>query len=68
MPAASRSFRYGATRAWVERLRVVLADGRILDVGRGDAIDFDPGIVPAARMSPRTPRDTCSVPEWTGST
>jgi FAD/FMN-containing dehydrogenase len=40
--SGSRSFRYGSTRRWVERLRVVLADGRVLDVGRGDAIDFDP--------------------------
>ena len=38
--SGSRSFRYGSTRRWVERLRVVLADGRLLDVGRGDAIDF----------------------------
>ena len=43
--SGSRSFRYGSTRRWVERLRVVLADGRVLDVGRGDAIDFDPGCV-----------------------
>src|SRR5579885_2225113 len=33
--SGSRSFRYGATRRWIERLRVVLADGRALDVGRG---------------------------------
>jgi FAD/FMN-containing dehydrogenase len=40
--SGSRSFRYGSTRRWIERLRVVLAGGRVLDVGRGDAIDFDP--------------------------
>jgi len=39
--SGSRSFRYGSTRRWIERLRVVLAGGRMLDVGRGDAIDFD---------------------------
>jgi len=38
--SGSRSFRYGATRRWVERLRVALLDGRVLDVRRGEAIDF----------------------------
>ena len=52
--SGSRSFRYGATRAWVERLRVVLADGRILDVGRGDAIDFEPGTVPSPNVTKNT--------------
>ncbi|SPE33705.1 hypothetical protein SBA3_2050014 [Candidatus Sulfopaludibacter sp. SbA3] len=40
--SGSRSYKYGSTRRWVERLRVVLADGRVMDVARGDAIDFDP--------------------------
>jgi FAD/FMN-containing dehydrogenase len=44
--SGSRSFRYGPTGRWIERLRVVLAGGRVLDVGRGDAIDFDPGSIP----------------------
>ena len=39
--SGSRSFRYGATRRWIERVRVVLLDGRVLDVRRGDRIDFD---------------------------
>jgi FAD/FMN-containing dehydrogenase len=38
----------------VERLRVVLADGRVLDVGRGDAIDFDPGFVPRPAVTKNT--------------
>lgn len=38
--SGSRSFQFGATRRWIERLRVVLVDGRVLDVKRGDAIDF----------------------------
>jgi FAD/FMN-containing dehydrogenase len=38
--SGSRSFKYGATRRWVERLRVALLDGRVLDVRRGEAIDF----------------------------
>jgi FAD/FMN-containing dehydrogenase len=52
--SGSRSFRFGATGAWVERLRVVLADGRILDIGRGDAIDFDPGSVPLPAVTKNT--------------
>jgi len=52
--SGSRSFRYGATRRWVDRLRVVLADGRILDIGRGDAIDFDPGTVPLPQVTKNT--------------
>jgi FAD/FMN-containing dehydrogenase len=52
--SGSRSFRYGPTGRWVERLRVVLADGRVLDVGRGDAIDFDPGTVPRPAVTKNT--------------
>lgn len=52
--SGSRSFRYGATRRWVERLRVVLSDGRILDVSRGDVIDFDPGTVPLPAVTKNT--------------
>ena len=52
--SGSRSFKYGATRRWIERLRVVLADGRVLDVGRGDAIDFDPGTIPLPEVTKNT--------------
>jgi len=45
--SGSRSFKYGATRRWIRRLRVALADGQILDVRRGDAIDFDVPTIPA---------------------
>jgi len=31
--SGSRSLKYGATRRWIERLRVVLADGRLIDCG-----------------------------------
>ena len=33
---------------------MVLADGRILDVGRGEAIDFDPGTVPLPAVTKNT--------------
>jgi FAD/FMN-containing dehydrogenase len=52
--SGSRSFRYGATRRSIERLRVVLADGRVLDLGRGDAIDFDPGTIPLPAVTKNT--------------
>jgi len=43
--SGSRSFRYGSTRRHILGLRVVLVDGRVLKVKRGDKVDFDvPGI------------------------
>ncbi len=44
--SGSRSFKYGPTRRWIERLRVVLMDGRFLDVRRGDRIEFDTPSIP----------------------
>lgn len=35
--SGGRTFHYGATRDWVRRVRVVLPDGDILDVRRGEA-------------------------------
>jgi FAD/FMN-containing dehydrogenase len=52
--SGSRSFRYGPTGRWVERLRVVLADGRILDLGRGEPVDFDPGTIPLPGVTKNT--------------
>src|SRR6202035_2522988 len=52
--SGARSFRYGATRRWVERLRVVLADGSVLDIARGEAIDFDPGTMPLPDVTKNT--------------
>jgi len=52
--SGSRSFRYGSTGRWVERLRVAMADGRILDVGRGDAIDFNPPPIRLPAVSKNT--------------
>lgn len=34
--SGARSFKYGATRQFVERLRVVLASGEIVKIGRGE--------------------------------
>ncbi len=33
-----RTFKYGPTRNWVRRLRVILSDGSVLDIKRGDII------------------------------
>ena len=52
--SGSRSFRYGATRRWVERLRVVLADGRVMDVARGEPIDFPLPQTPLPRVTKNT--------------
>jgi FAD/FMN-containing dehydrogenase len=52
--SGSRSFRYGATRRWVERLRVAKADGTIREFARGEAIDFDPGAIPLPQVTKNT--------------
>lgn len=44
--SGSRSFMYGATRRWVQRLRIALPNGDVIDVRRGDAIDFDVPLIP----------------------
>lgn len=56
--SGSRSFRYGSTRRHVLGLRVALMDGRVLDVRRGDKIDFD---VPALPL-PQTTKNTAGYP------
>jgi D-lactate dehydrogenase (cytochrome) len=33
--AGAATFKYGATREWIERISVVLANGDVLDIGRG---------------------------------
>ena len=52
--SGARSFKFGATRRWVQALHVVLADGRRLDVARGEALDFDPGTVPFPAVTKNT--------------
>jgi len=44
--SGSRSFKYGSTRHWIERLRVAFMDGRVLDVRRGEPIEFDVPEIP----------------------
>jgi len=52
--SGSRSFRYGPTRRWVEALQVVLAAGTVRQFARGEAIDFDPGVVPLPEVTKNT--------------
>ena len=56
--SGSRSFMYGATRRWIERLRVALPSGEVLDVRRGDAIDFDVPEIP----QPAARKHSCGYP------
>jgi FAD/FMN-containing dehydrogenase len=56
--SGSRSFKYGATRRWLVRLRVALLDGTVLDVRRGDAIDFDVPEIP----QPAARKHSCGYP------
>lgn len=44
--SGSRSFRYGATREHVLALRVALLDGRVMDVRRGQPVDFEVPALP----------------------
>lgn len=60
--SGSRSFRYGDTRRHVRRLRVVLAGGRLLEVRRGEAIDFE---VPALPV-PATTKHSAGFRLWPG--
>jgi FAD/FMN-containing dehydrogenase len=52
--SGSRSLRYGATGRWVERLRVVFADGSIREFHRGEPVDFDPGAIPLPDVTKNT--------------
>lgn len=45
--SGSRSFKFGATRDHVSGLRVALLDGRLLELSRGQPVDFE---VPSIRL------------------
>jgi FAD/FMN-containing dehydrogenase len=52
--SGSRSFRYGSTRRHILGLRVALMDGRVLDVRRGDKVDFPVPQIPLANTTKNT--------------
>jgi len=49
--SGSRSFRYGATRPYVNALRVALMDGSLLKMRRGDKVDFPVPEIPLPRTT-----------------
>ena len=52
--SGSRSFRYGSTRGHVRRLRVALMDGAVLEVARGDKVDFSVPQIPLPKATKNT--------------
>lgn len=52
--SGSRSFLYGATRRHVRAMRVVLADGAVLELRRGDKPPFDVPVLPAPQTTKNT--------------
>lgn len=50
--SGARSFKYGSTRHWVNRLKVVLADGDLLELRRGEGVSSD-GVVRVTTSSGR---------------
>lgn len=49
--SGARSFKYGATRAYVERLRVVLANGDIVEIRRGETVANGDGTIKLSTAS-----------------
>src|SRR5580698_10547891 len=49
--SGSRSFRYGATREHVLALRVALMDGRVLELHRGEPVDFAVPAIPLPKTT-----------------
>jgi FAD/FMN-containing dehydrogenase len=49
--SGSRSFKYGATREHVLALRLALLDGRVIEVRRGEKVDFDVPALPLPRTT-----------------
>lgn len=52
--SGSRSFRYGSTRKHILGLRVALMDGRVLQVKRGDRVDFEVPEIPIPNTTKNT--------------
>src|SRR5688572_16303756 len=59
--SGARSFKYGATRGYVRRLKVVLADGDIVDITRGSSVSID-DVLSITTVSGR--RVECKVPTY----
>ena len=64
--AGAATFKYGSARPWVQRLTVVLADGSILDLRRGDVVASPEGWFELERPGGapvRIPVPTYAMPE-----
>jgi D-lactate dehydrogenase (cytochrome) len=64
--AGAATFKYGSARRWVERLTIVLADGTIVDLRRGDVIASPDGWFELPRPGGgaiRIPLPTYRMPE-----
>jgi D-lactate dehydrogenase (cytochrome) len=55
--SGARTFKYGPTRNYIERLKLVLASGEILDVRRGEKNNFN---IPVPTYSPPATRKNAS--------
>lgn len=53
--SGSRSFKYGATRKYVDRIKVVLATGKILDIPRGENYAKDGVLTVSSEISFKIP-------------
>jgi len=53
--SGARSFKYGATREYVERLTVVLASGEIVNIRRGEYVSSDEGVIKIGETSIKVP-------------
>jgi D-lactate dehydrogenase (cytochrome) len=60
--SGARSFKYGATRGYVDSLKVVLADGDSIDLTRGKILANDNGVVSISTLSGR--EITCRAPTY----
>ena len=57
--SGARSFKYGATREYVRRLKVVLADGDVAEIHRGECLADDDGSI---KFTTRNGREVITKP------
>ncbi|MEQ1921875.1 MAG: FAD-binding oxidoreductase [Pyrinomonadaceae bacterium] len=53
--SGARSFKYGATREYVQRLTVVLSSGESVDIRRGEYVSSDDGVIMIGEASVKVP-------------
>jgi D-lactate dehydrogenase (cytochrome) len=62
--AGAATFKYGSVREWVEALTIVLANGEVLEVRRGECLADDRGfVIETARSTIRVPVPTYRMPD-----